>query len=129
MELRKHFDGKAITELKEELYRLREVYVKEVQILKAQLKKAEDKCLAKEKEWGSKEKSFQDKIAVFECKAKEQEESCSAEVAELKEALAAKVKEAENLEGEATKQYKEGFDEAINQVKFLYADLVVSSYC
>ena len=46
-------------------------------------------------------------------------------MAELKEALAAKLREAENLEGETAEQYIEGFDEAITQVKFPYSDLDV----
>ena len=41
--------------------------------------------------------------------------------------LDAKVKEAENLEGEAAEQYEEAFDEAIRQVKFLYFDLDIST--
>ena len=49
-------------------------------------------------------------------------------MAELKEALAAKLREAENLEGEAAEQYIEGFDEAITQVKFPYSDLDVFPY-
>ena len=35
--------------------------------------------------------------------------------------------EVENLKGEAAEQYTKGFDEALNQVKFLYARLDVSS--
>ena len=50
-------------------------------------------------------------------------------MAKLREALAAKTKEAKNLEGKSVEQYAEGFDEAINQVKVLYSDFDVSSYC
>ena len=58
MELGECSNGNAIMELKEELSKLKETHTEEVQILKAKLKKAEDQCLAKEKEWGSKEKTF-----------------------------------------------------------------------
>ena len=94
--------------------------------MKAKLKKAENKCLAKEKESGSREKFFQEKIDALEGKLKEQEDSHAAEVAELQEALATKVKVAKNFEGEVVEQYTEGFDEAIMQVKFLYSNLGVS---
>lgn len=32
------------------------------------------------------------------------------------------MREVENLEGEVAEHYTEGFDKAINQVKFLYAN-------
>ena len=50
LELKERFNGKAITELKEELSKLKEAHVEEVQNLKAKLKKVEDKCSVKEKE-------------------------------------------------------------------------------
>lgn len=49
-ELRECSDERAITELKEELSKLREAHAEEVCFLESMLKKAEDKCLAKEKE-------------------------------------------------------------------------------
>ena len=101
MELRERSNGKAITELKEELSRLREAYSEEVYSLEAKCKKAEDKFSAKEKEWGVKEKFLQDKVALLEAKAQKKEESHFAEVAILKEALAAKMREAENLKEKA----------------------------
>ena len=42
--------------------------------------------------------------------------------------LEVKIQYANDLEGEATKQYARGFDEALRQVGFLYAHLDVSSY-
>ena len=88
--------------MKEELSKLREAHFEEIHSLEVKLKKAEDKCSIKAKEWEAREKTFQDKITTLEGKGKEQEDSHAAEVAELKgAALAAKVKEAENLEGEA----------------------------
>ena len=60
-------------------------------------------------------------------KFKEQKDFYATEVAELKEALDTKVKEAENLEGEVVEQYANRFDKALKQVKFLYNDLNVSS--
>ena len=75
------------------------MHAEEIQTLKAKLKKAEHL----EKEWGSNEKSFQDKITTLEGRMKEHEDSYAVEVVEIKEALAAKVREAENLEGEVAK--------------------------
>ena len=46
LELRERPDEKAISELKEELSKLREAHAEEVQALKAKLKKVEDKCSA-----------------------------------------------------------------------------------
>ena len=106
-------------ELREEVAR--------VSSLEAKVKKAKDKYSVKEKEWEVKEKSFQDKVALLEAKAQEQEESHTTEAAKLREALATKTREVETLKGEAAKHYMEGFDEAIGQVKFLYANLDVSS--
>ena len=63
----------------------------------------------------------------MEKKFKEHEDFYAIEVADLKEALDTKVKEAENLEREAADQYAEGFDKAIKQVKFLFDDLDLSS--
>ena len=39
-------------------------------MLKGKLKKAKDKYVAGKKKWGSKEKSFQEKIVTLEGKAK-----------------------------------------------------------
>ena len=49
MELREHSDGKAITELKEELVKLREAHFGDIHSLEDRVKKAEEKCLAKER--------------------------------------------------------------------------------
>ena len=106
--------------------KMMEVRSKEVRSLEVKLKDAKNKYLAKEKEWGVKEKSLQDKVALLEAKAQEQEESHVVEEAEHKEALTIKVKEAVNLEGETVKQYITGFAEAITQVKFLYSNMDVS---
>ena len=64
----------------------------------------------------------------MEKKFEDHKDFYATEAAELKEALNAKVKYAENLEGEVAKWYAEGFDEAFKQVRFLYAHLDVSSY-
>ena len=48
LELREHCDGKAVTELKEELSKLREAHSKEIRLLEDKLKKGEDKWLAKD---------------------------------------------------------------------------------
>ena len=45
----------------------------------------------------------------------------------MKEMLEAKIRYTNDLEWEVTKQYVEGFDEALKQVSFLYAHLDVSS--
>ena len=47
---------------------------------------------------------------------------------EQEDSYATKMKEAKNLKEKAAEQYIEGFDKAINQGKFLYADMDVSSY-
>ena len=65
LELSEFSDGKAITELKEELSKLREVHSEEIRSLETKLKKVEDKCSAKEKENGEKENSFQDKVIFY----------------------------------------------------------------
>ena len=87
LELRACSHRKAFTKLKEELSKLRETHFEEVCSLEAKIKKAKEKCSAKEKEQGVKEKSLQDKVALLEVKAWDQEESHPAEVAELREAL------------------------------------------
>ena len=47
LELREPFDGKAITELKEELYKLNEAHSEKIRSLEDKVK---DRCSAKEKE-------------------------------------------------------------------------------
>ena len=84
--------------------------------------------VAKEKGWGAQEQILRNKVAFLKKKLKEHEDLYATKVAQLKEVLKASVREVENIEGEAAKQYVEGFDEAIKQVKFLYSDLDVSSY-
>ena len=96
LELRECFDGKAISELKEELSKLREAHAEEVQALKAKLKTVEHKCSAQEKERASKEKSFQDRVAILEGKMKEHEDYHGAMVAKFKEAISNKDKEIED---------------------------------
>ena len=90
LELRERFDGKVVAELKEELSKLMDAHSDRIHLLEDNLKKAEDKCSAK-KEEKVKEKSFQDYIATLEGKVKEQVDFYATEVAELKEALAAKM--------------------------------------
>ena len=48
-------NGNVVTRLKEELSKLREAHSGEICLLKEKLKKAEDKCSAREKEWKVKE--------------------------------------------------------------------------
>ena len=60
-------------------------------------------------------------------KFKDHKDFYATEVLKLKDMLDAKLKYAEGLEGEATKQYTKGFDKALKQVRFLYAYLEVSS--
>ena len=66
-------------------------------------------------------------ISSLEKKFNAHKDFYATKVAELKEALDAKVKYAENLKGEAVEQYAEGFDKALKQVKFLYTHLNASS--
>ena len=56
------------------------------------IKKVNDKHLAKEKEWEAQENKLQDNVASLEKKLKKHEDFYATEVAELKEALDAKVK-------------------------------------
>ena len=49
-------------------------------------------------------------------------------MADLKDMLEAKTQYAEGLEEEVVEQYVGGFDKALKQVTFLYAQLDVSSY-
>ena len=79
------------------------------------------------KQWKAYEKELQDKVVFLE-KFKEHEDFYATEVIELKEMLEAKIKYANDLEGEVAEQYAGGFDEALKQVGFLYAYLDVSSY-
>ena len=127
LELKESYDEKTIFELKEELVMLREAYVGEISSLKEKAKKAEEKHSAKEKQWEAQEKILQDKVASLENKFEEHKDFYATEAAKLKEALNAKMKYAQNLKGEAIKQYTKGFDKALKQVKFLYANLDVSS--
>ena len=50
LELRERSNGKAITELKEKIFRLKEAHSEEIRSLEIKIKKDEDKCSAKEKE-------------------------------------------------------------------------------
>ena len=125
--MRECSNGKAIIELKEELVKLKEAHSEEICSLEDKVKKIKDKYSAKKKEQGTQEEIVQDKVAFLEKKLKKHETFYATEVVELKEALNAKVWEVENLKGEVAEQYTEGFDEALNQVKFLFANLDVSS--
>ena len=51
LELKECFDGKVISELKEELMKLREAHAEEIRSLENNVKRVEDKCSANEKEW------------------------------------------------------------------------------
>ena len=127
LELRECSKGKAISELKEELAKLRETHSEEICSLEGKVKKAKDKCSATEKEWEAQEKELQGKIASLEESFKEHEDFYAVEVAELKDVLKTKTQYTEGLEGEAVEQYAKGFVETFKQVTFLHAHLDVSS--
>ena len=58
-------------ELTKELLKLRKSHAKDIHSLKGKVKKAEDKCSAKQKEWEPQETRLQDKVASLEKKFKE----------------------------------------------------------